>query len=177
MVWLSANWAAMRLALARTAVPWSASHAEERWPKAIAWRWEVGTDFLHDRGHTGADLFAGIITGVVLTDHYYGECRCEAGEIAVVEAPRTCSVRSPLMPRFNAWRERSCGPRCLSPVSLVLDNGVTHIDQIDMALLGPRVHGLVAGYPGRLGRVGHRLNCGISRRSRRGPAARGGQSG
>ena len=36
-----------------------------------------------------------------------------------------------------------------------LDNGVTHIDQIDMALLGPRVHGLVAGYPGRLGRVGH----------------------
>ena len=64
-------------------------------------------------------------------------------------------------------------PLCL----IALDNGVTHIDQIDMALLGPRVYGLVPGYPGRLGRVGHGLNCGISRRSRRGPATRGGQSG
>ena len=35
---------------------------------------KLGTDFLHDRGHTGAGLFGGIMTGVVLTDHHDGEC-------------------------------------------------------------------------------------------------------
>src|SRR5262249_61959272 len=76
---------------------------------------KLGTDFLHDRGHTGAGLFGGIMTGVVLTDHHDGECRCRGREIALVEAPRTCSV--PLMPRFNAWRGACWGPRGLSPVS------------------------------------------------------------
>src|SRR5262249_58054259 len=59
-------------------------------------------------------------------------------------------------------------PGAFSLCLIALDNGVTHIDQIDMAMLDPRVHGLVAGYPGRLGRVRHGLNCGISRRSRQG---------
>src|SRR5262249_59781101 len=103
--------------------------------------------------------------------------RCEAGGLPWSKRPgRVRAIPA------DAQIQRMAGsvvavpgafPLCL----IALDNGVTHIDQIDMALLDPCVHGLVAGYPGRLGCVGHGLNCGISRRSRRETTTRGGRSG
>src|SRR5207245_270861 len=105
---------------------------------------KLGADVLNDRGHTGADLFGGIMAAVVLTDHHDGEFRRDAVDVAVVEAPQDVFSAIPA----NAQIQRVAGgivavPGIFALCIVVLDNRVTHIDQIDIGFLGSIIHGLV----------------------------------
>jgi len=104
---------------------------------------------LHDRGNPRADFFAGVKRAVVLADHDDGDLGGDAVDVAVLKPPEDLLGAI----AGDAKDQAVPGGVVVIPHGFSLplpvpDDRIADVDEINIALTRPCVHGVVTGHPG-----------------------------